>query len=193
MLFVWLFKLTAYIPLMLAFRVRVRGRGRLPKGPCILALNHGAAMDPVMVNLAFPFRRIYMLTSKKLFDFSRLHRWELRQMGCRPSLSPSGDMETMAQIAGRLRGYEHIAYFAEGRIQAGIGSFRGGAVLLALQTGLPLVPAYIRTASARRGGTCITFGDAIPAGGGDAATTADGIARLNEELRKRVIMLSDDE
>lgn len=193
MLFVWLFKLTAYVPLLLWYRLRVTGKERVPRTPCILAMNHGSGMDPVMINLAFPFRRIYMLTSKHLFDCSRLHRWELRQMGCRPSLSPAGDMETMADIASRLRGYEHIAYFAEGKIQAGVGGFRSGAVTLALETGLPLVPAYVRVAAARRGGTRIAFGEPIAIPGGAGAMTAAGIARLNEELRKRVIMLSDDE
>ena len=66
MLYVWLFKLTGFLPLMLWFRPRVRGRENLPKEPCILALNHGAAMDPVLINAVFPVKRIYMLTAERL-------------------------------------------------------------------------------------------------------------------------------
>ena len=191
MLFVWLFKLTAYLPFVLYFHPRTRGKEKVPRTPCILAMNHGAAMDPCLINVAFPLKRIYMLTAERLFHCCRLHQWELRQMGCRPSISPSGDMETMAEIAGRLRGYEMIGFFSEGRIQNSVGSFRSGAVMLALRTGLPLVPVYIRTAPFFRGGTQITFGDPVPV---DAAEIpgAEEIEKISETLRSRVIRLSDE-
>ena len=193
MLFVLLFKLTAYLPLMLYFHPRITGKKQVPREPCILAMNHGHAMDPCMINLAFPLKRIYMLTSKHLFNCSRLHQWELRQMGCRPCLSPAGDIETMTEIAGGIRPCEHIGYFAEGKIQAGIGNFRSGPVMLALQTDLPLVPVYIKTAPFYKGGSHIVFGKPVDLHAGGKAINSDRILQLNEELRRTVIMLSDDQ
>ena len=190
MLFVWLFKLTAYLPFVLYFRPKTKGKENVPRTPCILAMNHGAAMDPCLVNVAFPLKRIYMLTAERLFHCSKLHQWELRQMGCRPSISPSGDMETLAEIAQRLKPYEMIGFFSEGRIQNSIGSFRSGAVMLAFRTKLPLVPVYIRTAPFFRGGTRITFGDPVRVPEGKIPT-AQEIEEISEDLRARVIALSD--
>ena len=190
MLYVWLFKLTAFLPLMLWYRPRVRGRENLPGKPCILALNHGSAMDPVLINAIFPLKRIYMLTAEKLFHTSRLNQVQLRWMGCRPSISPSGDMETMTDLAGKLRSYEMIGFFSEGKIQSSIGGFRSGAVMLAIRTHLPLVPVYIRVSPVFRGGTHITFGEPIIV---DTAgiPSAQKIEEINDDLRKRVIRLSD--
>ncbi len=190
MLYVWLFKLTAFLPLTLWFRPRVRGREKLPGKPCILAMNHGSAMDPVLINAVFPLKRIYMLTAERLFHTSGINQVQLRWMGCRPSISPSGDMETMTEIAGRLRGYEMIGFFSEGRIQSGIGSFRSGAVMLAIRTHLPLVPVYIHTAPFYRGGTHITFGEPVSVDTSEIPS-AQRIEEISENLRRTVIRLSD--
>ncbi|MCR5769304.1 MAG: 1-acyl-sn-glycerol-3-phosphate acyltransferase [Lachnospiraceae bacterium] len=190
MLFVWLFKLTAVIPLALFFRPRIRGKKNVPKTPCILAVNHGAAMDPVLINVAFPFKRIYMLTTKKLFNCNRLHQWELKQMGCRPRLSPSGDMETLNEIVRNIKSYELISFFPEGMIKSSVGSFKSGAVMLALTSGLPIVPVYIRTAPFFRGGTAITFGKPMKIGINGLADAKE-IEIINQKLRKKIIMLSD--
>ena len=190
MLYVWLFKLTAFLPLMFWYRPRVRGRENLPGKPCILALNHGSAMDAVLINAIFPLKRIYFLTAERLFRTSRLNQVQLRWMGCRPSISPSGDMETMAGIADKLRSCEMIGFFSEGKIQSSIGSFRSGAVMLAVRTHLPLVPVYIRTAPFFRGGTHIAFGEPVAV---DTAGIpgAQKIEEINDDLRNRVIRLSD--
>lgn len=99
----------------------------------------------------------------------------------------------MTDIAGRIRHCEHIGYFAEGKIQAGIGSFRSGAVMLALQTDLPLVPVYIKTAPFYKGGTHIVFGKPVDLHTRGKVVNSDSILQLNEELRRTVIMLSDDQ
>lgn len=190
MLYVWLFKLTAFLPLMLWYRPRIRGRGNLPGKPCILALNHGSAMDPVLINAIFPLKRIYMLTAERLFRTTKLNQVQLRWMGCRPSISPSGDMETMTELAAKLHRYEMIGFFSEGKIQNSIGSFRSGAVMLAIRTHLPLVPVYIRTASFFKGGTHITFGEPIIVDT-TGIPSAQRIEEISDDLRKRVIQLSD--
>lgn len=190
MLYVWLFKLTAFLPLTLWYRPRVRGRERLPGKPCILALNHGSAMDPVLINAIFPLKRIYMLTAERLFHTTRLNQVQLRWMGCRPTISPSGDMETMTELAGKLHRYEMIGFFSEGKIQSSIGNFMSGAVMLAFRTHLPLVPVYIRTASIFRGGTHITFGEPIIIDT-TGIPSAQKIEEINDDLRRRVIQLSD--
>ena len=190
MLYVWLFKLTAFLPLMLLYRPRVRGRVNLPGKPCILALNHGSAMDPVLINAIFPLKRIYMLTAERLFRTTRLNQVQLHWMGCRPSISPSGDMETMTEIACNLRNYEMIGFFSEGKIQSSVGSFRSGAVMLAIRTHLPLVPVYIRTAPFFKGGTHITFGEPIVVDTKDIVSAKE-VEEISNDLRRQVIELSD--
>jgi len=190
MLYVWLFKLTAFLPLMLWFHPRVRGRENLPGKPCILALNHGAALDPVLINAVFPLKRIYMLTAARLFRTAGINQLQLRWMGCRPSISPSGDMETIAEIAGRLHRYEMIGFFSEGKIESSVGSFRSGAVMLALRTRLPLVPVYIHTAPFFRGGSRISFGKPVQLDADQAAGMKE-IEEFSENIRNQVIGLSD--
>lgn len=190
MWFVWLFKLTACLPLRIFFRIKVLGKENKPKGHCILALNHGAAMDGTLVNSIFPLRRIYVLTSPKFFECSRLHRWELWQMGCRPSISPSEDIETMTDIANNLKRKDMIAFFSEGKIHNSVGDFMGGAVMLALRTGLPLIPVYLKTAPFYKGGTQISFGKPMDIEVKEYPTAKD-VEDLNNTLRSEVIKLSE--
>ena len=189
MLYVWLFKLTAYLPLTLFYRIRIIGKENKPKGKCIFALNHSSAMDGTLINVVFPLRRIYFLTTRKLFNCSKIHQWQLWQMGCRPSLSPSEDMETMMNIAGSMKKKEMIGFFSEGKIHHSVGNFMGGAVILALKTKLPLVPVYIKTAPFYKGGTQISFGEPIELEMKEYPTAED-IAELNDILRSKVIKLS---
>ena len=180
MLYVWVFKLSALLPLILFYRPRIRGRKNVPKTPCILAVNHGAAMDPCLINVAFPLKRVYMLTTKKLFRCPRIFQWQLKLMGCRPRLSPSGDMETLNDIVKNIKNHELISFFPEGMIKSSVGSFKSGAVMLALMSGLPIVPVYLRTAPFYRGGTYITFGKPMHVGMNEVAD-AEEIEKINEE------------
>ena len=189
MWFFWLFKMTAYWPLRLAWRVRTVGRENLPASPYILVSNHGAPKDPCLINLAIPFKRIHFLTSPRLFDCPRILQWMLRQMGCHCSVSPAADVEHFRQQAGQLGPHELIGYFAEGRLNAGMKSFHSGAVILAMQTGFPIVPLYVDAACSSREKSYVIFGKPVTCDLGPDSSP-DDLAGFSEKLREQIIGLS---
>lgn len=171
------------------YGLRVRGKENLPSHPYILVANHNAKVDPLLINLALFRKRIYFLAAQKLFECPAVLQWMLRQVGCLPSISPVVDSDNLYETACTLKRNEIIGFFAQGKIHGDISGFKTGAVVLALRTGFPVVPAYVSSAGAFRGRSRVNFGEPIVCDITQSGN-AEYINELNEQIRKQVIMLS---
>ncbi len=154
-------KLTAYLPLRLIYGLKIINGRALGREKCIFAVNHASMLDPLVLNIALPFYRIWALSSKKLFKCPSVCRAFLRHSGAIPSISPAEDMKAMLARARQTRAGERIAFFAPGGIMPTSSAFRPGAALLALQTRLPVVPVYIRVSPFYRGGSVLKAGGRV--------------------------------
>lgn len=132
-------------------RPKIIGRSNIPRsGPVIMAANHLAVFDSFYVTLAAR-RQVTFLAKREYFDGSgvigRLQRWFFSAMGQIPvdrrgggSASPALEAATRIVERGGVWGiHPEGTRSPDGRLYRG----RTGAVRVAMETGVPLVPVAI--------------------------------------------------
>ncbi len=133
----------------LPFYAGSSGGAGLPDGPCIIAANHSSFLDGPLLALAYArskLRPLHMIAYEEPFRHW-LMGYILRSGGCIPfrrgDRSSQGRM--LESALGWLAAGEAVGIFPEGHINPRpvLGRPRPGAALLALETGLPLIPAAI--------------------------------------------------
>jgi 1-acyl-sn-glycerol-3-phosphate acyltransferase len=129
-----------YAPLI---RLRVYGKDRVPDGRCVIAANHIAGTDPIVLGMACP-RSIRYMAKVELFQVPLVRRL-LPHTGAFPV--NRGAVDRDALVAGRsvLKAGELLGIFVEGTRQDSdeIGDARTGAALLAIAEGAPILTACI--------------------------------------------------
>lgn len=132
--------------LRLYHRLSVEAVHHVPRqGAFIVAANHCSNLDPVIVGVACP-RRLRFMAKEELFRVPLLGAL-IGALGAVPV--PRADRQGAAAVLrltlSRLEGKENVLVFPEGtRSRNGrLGALEGGVALLAVKTGLPVVPAYV--------------------------------------------------
>ncbi len=142
--FLW-YALRAFIDL--PFRVRVLGRERVPSaGGVILAPNHESYVDPVVVALALP-RIVHFMARDDLWRHRAFGRL-IEALHAFPVRRGTADRAAIAEASRLLDAGEQVLIFPQGtRHHApgldGLEEGAGGAALIALRTGCPVVPVGI--------------------------------------------------
>ncbi|HXF73776.1 MAG TPA: lysophospholipid acyltransferase family protein, partial [Actinomycetota bacterium] len=146
----WRLGLALLGPLLhLAFRIRVEGRGRIPRaGPAILAANHVSALDGILLALlgAERGRPVRFLVAAEFFR-RPFHGFFLRRFQQIPIRRGERDQVAVDEAVEALRRGALIGIFPEGRVnadpEAGLGPGRTGVARLALAARVPVVPVGI--------------------------------------------------
>jgi 1-acyl-sn-glycerol-3-phosphate acyltransferase len=137
-------RLTAGL-LRAVYRLRVVGLQHVPRqGAAILAANHQSFLDPPVVGAAVP-RHLHFLAKAELFRVPGLGSL-IRRLNAHPVDRAGGDAAALRLAAGLLRRGEALVLFPEGT-RSGTGSLgagKAGVGLLALVSGAPVVPVYVR-------------------------------------------------
>lgn len=128
-------------------RLTSDGLGNVPQGPYILASNHCSHFDTgVLMALLYQGGRVHPMAAKDYFFRNRVSSWIVRNFvdGApfdRNSLTP----ESLSLALGLLSRDHSLLYFPEGgRSSDGtMRKLKPGVGLLALESGAPVVPAYI--------------------------------------------------
>jgi 1-acyl-sn-glycerol-3-phosphate acyltransferase len=149
----WFLRLTVVRPVLFGYlRVRVLGRENLPRrGAAILVSNHLAFVDSLILPSVVP-RKITYLVGSNYFTKSgllgRLMGWFLKQIGMLPIDRAGGSAAKAALDLGLQVLSENglIGIYPEGtRSKDGkMHKGRTGVARLALEAGVPLVPASIQ-------------------------------------------------
>jgi 1-acyl-sn-glycerol-3-phosphate acyltransferase len=134
--------------LYLLFRLRARGREHLPQGGYVLAANHNSNFDPWPLGLPlFPRRYLRFMAKSELF-------WTpVKQIataaGAFPVRRGQADLEAIETAVGLCREGHIVVMFPEGtRRKKGLrkkyeARAHTGAARIALEAGVPLIPAGI--------------------------------------------------
>lgn len=126
------------------FNLIVEGRENLPlTGGYILAANHASALDPILIALVID-RPIHFLAKYELFQYPVL-RWILPKVYAIPLRRGKPDRAALRVAIERARSGEIVGIFPEGtRSSDGqLQALRGGAALIALHAGVPIVPVAV--------------------------------------------------
>ena len=128
------------------FDFRVEGLEHLPpEGPLIVAANHHNYLDGVVLAAAVP-RAIAFLVMPRVWRATPLHPWVHRRIGSIPLNLSRPDVGALRRALVTLRAGKAVGIFPEGpfstcgRLESGLP----GVGLLALRSGVPVIPAGIR-------------------------------------------------
>lgn len=130
--------------LYLLFPLSAAGAERLPSGGAVLCCNHASAWDPVLLALKIPSRVPLRFMAKAELFRNPLIGWLLRNLGAFPIKRGENDLGAMKTAMKCLQEGQKLVVFPEGtRVEEeGDATAKGGAVMLALRTGVPMVPIY---------------------------------------------------
>lgn len=124
--------------------LRSRGSDRIPRrGGVLIVANHCSHLDPVVLGCSAG-RPLSFLARATLFK-PKPFAWLLRKLGTIPLAQGQGDRGAIDLAVNLLREGRALAIFPEGtRSHDGrLGEAKGGAGLLALRAGVPILPAHI--------------------------------------------------
>lgn len=125
----------------------VERRGRLPRGGCVVVANHSSHADTAALLAALDARHSPAIGAAADYWFASPWRRRIcrRLAAGFPVRRGGGGMEDLLTMAGELRAGRAVVLFPEGtRGQDGaLGSFHRGALVLAEEAGVPVVPVGI--------------------------------------------------
>ena len=128
------------------FRMRVYGAEHVPRtGPAVIACNHIAGIDVVVLGAASP-RTLRYMAKAELFTYNRVLTWLVRHAGAFAVRRGESDLEALRLARRVLRAGHPLGVFCEGTRQPSeaIGTVQPGAALIALAEGAPIVPVVIQ-------------------------------------------------
>jgi 1-acyl-sn-glycerol-3-phosphate acyltransferase len=128
-------------------RVEARGWAPLPaEGPAILIANHTCGIDHMILQ-AKSRRVLGFMIAQEYFDFWPCH-WFCKTIGCIPVKRDGRDLSATRAALRALEQGRVLPIFPEGKITPTsgeeIGEIKSGAAFLAVHSGAPVIPAYIR-------------------------------------------------
>ncbi len=174
--------------------LRVYGREHIPQeGPALICPNHSGMADPIWVIFSAKFPHMPTVMAKKeLFSIPVLGRF-FRWLGAIAVDRGGADVNAIKQGLKCLKNRNLLMLFPEGtRVKEGqTVEGKGGAILLSLRTGSPIVPVYL---SPRRKLfqpiTCV-FGTPYQPQISGAKPTEEEMHALTEELMNKIYALED--
>jgi 1-acyl-sn-glycerol-3-phosphate acyltransferase len=130
------------------FRWKAEGVEQLPPreaGGVLIAMNHVHYMDIPVIGAMLPFSYRLSWVAKSELLANPLLGWWFRQMQVIPIRRGKRDLNALEESARALRAGAVLLIFPEGtRGKTGVlREGRGGAVRLAMQAGVPIVPVAI--------------------------------------------------
>jgi 1-acyl-sn-glycerol-3-phosphate acyltransferase len=151
----WVYRVSYPVVWTLIFllsRWQIRGRENVPReGPLMVVANHMTNLDPPLLSVSLG-RYVVFMAKEGLFR-SRLAGYFIRGLGAIPLRRNGIQREALAAAEKVLADGYALAVFPEG-MRSRTHKLRHafpGAALIALQTGVPILPAAITGTEAVRG------------------------------------------
>jgi len=115
------------------------------RGGAIIAANHYDFSDPLVLFITFWYRRVFFLAGELVMDGS-LKSKLLKGLGAIRIDRNIADMEAIRRCVGLLKEGHVLGVFPQGQLTKTqeVSSIKHGAVLMALQAGVPIIPMYIK-------------------------------------------------
>lgn len=114
------------------------------RGGALIISNHLGFYDPVYLQYAIWYRRHHFVCLQKFFDGPLWFMF--KAFLCIPIDKENVSIRTFKDIVAHLKCDELVSLFPEGQVESGDGQmspFKSGMILMAIQSGKPIVPVFI--------------------------------------------------
>ena len=130
----------------LVFPHRVFGRENVPaEGGFVLCINHMSGFDPIFVAACLPFKRqVHYMGKKELWN-NAIMKFLLNELKCIPVDRGNADLSAVRTSLQVIKDGHPLGIFPQGtRSRDNTPTpFLGGASMIALRAGVPVIPCYI--------------------------------------------------
>ena len=137
-------KFTAAIPGVLWFRTKCLYESdeakKKIKGGAIVLGNHNGFVDPIYIMFSIWYRRHHFICTEDIYRFPLT--WFL----CIPINRENTSFDSLRGIVDHLKAGDLVSIFPEGGVNHSDGTvaaFKSGMVLMAVQSGCPIIPVYV--------------------------------------------------
>ena len=135
-------------PIVLLFHpIDVKGLDNLPEEPVVICANHSSNWDPILMILAMSQQtKLRIMAKEQLFRIPVVNAF-IRKMGAFPVNRGHSDISAVRTSIQSLKAGFHLLIFPEGtRVrQPGKVSVKGGAAMIAIRSGVKMLPVFIGT------------------------------------------------
>lgn len=175
-------------PVVLLFHpIRVEGLENLTDEPVLLCANHSSNWDPILMVAALPQNeRIRIMAKEQLFRIPVVN-WLIRKMGAFPVNRGHSDISAIKTSIQSLKDGCHLLVFPEGtRVkEPGKAPVKGGVAMIAIRSGVKLLPVFIGTTKKVFQRVPIIFGKPFaPVYTGRKGTAEEYQANADEVMRQ---------
>ena len=146
---IWFVKITGFLPALVFFKRKTffenrKQQSRKLKGPVIIAANHTAMWDFVLLLFTFFGRNCHFLAAEVVYKSGKLMPWFLKVLGAIKVDRNSGDVSFLAESIDTLKKGGSVIVFPESRLIKGGDreEFKPSVVYMALQSGAPVIPVW---------------------------------------------------
>ncbi len=133
------------LPIFRNKRIHISGKKykKHLKGGVIVVSNHTGFSDPFLIGTTFWYRRVFFLAAKEVMR-NRIIEILLKGMGCIKIDREISDINAIRKCVNLLKDGKLLSMFPQGGITEGgeVDKIKSGAVLISMQAGVPIVPAY---------------------------------------------------
>lgn len=113
------------------------------KGGAVIASFHTGFSDPFTVGNCFWYRRLFFLAAKEVMK-NKVIEVLLKGMGCIKIDREASDINAIKKCVSVLKEGKLLGIFPQGGIhKEETDQIKSGAVLIAMQAGVPIIPVYI--------------------------------------------------
>lgn len=175
-------------PIVLLFHpIDVKGLENLPDEPVLLCANHSSNWDPVLMIIAMPkCTKLRIMAKEQLFRIPVLNAF-IRKMGAFPVNRGHADISAVKTSIQSLKDGFRLLVFPEGtRVkEPGKAPVKGGVAMIAIRSGVKLLPVFIGTTKKLFQRVPIIFGKPYtPAYTGRKGTVEEYQANADEVMRR---------
>ena len=179
---------------LLLFRVENIGAENIPKeGPCIICPNHTSNWDPPVIEAAITRNDVYILAKEEMFANGFLI-WLAKKTHVLPVKRGKQDVAVLKNSLKVLKNGNIILLFPEGTRNGmkKYGKLQNGAALMALRSGVPVIPVGIQGNYKPFHKVKINYGKPLDFSKYDSKNAEkETLDKISKEIMDNIIMLTN--
>ena len=164
------------------------------RGGALLMFNHTGFIDPILDQFAVWYRRQHFVAATELFT-DGFRGWLFRQFHCIEVDRRNFNLSTFRDVTDHLAAGNVVSIYPEGRINTGekdgVSVFKSGMVMMALRSGVPVVPIFVRPPRRFWNRARFVIGEPVDLRAEyGALPSVDTVERISADLREKELRLA---